>query len=46
MFLSQMLLAQSPVASHLGGIWEFVVLVLLILFLTLVATDGSQGKDQ
>lgn len=46
MILSQMLLAQSAAPSNMGGVWEFVVLVLLILFLTLVATDGSKDKDQ
>ncbi|MGA2245166.1 MAG: hypothetical protein ABSH48_09220 [Verrucomicrobiota bacterium] len=33
-------------ASLPGGPWGFVVLVLLILFVTLVATEGSKRKDK
>jgi hypothetical protein len=43
----QMILAHAGLPSfHIGGIWGFVGLVLLILFVTLVVTDGSKGKDK
>jgi hypothetical protein len=41
-----MMLAQSPPASRWGGPWTFVVLVLLILFVTLVVAEGSKHKDK
>ena len=43
---SQIILAQGGLFFHSGGIWSFVALVLLILFVTLVATDGSKDKDK
>jgi hypothetical protein len=41
----QLMFAQSSLPQA-SGLWGFVVLVLLILFVTLVATDGSKDKDQ
>ncbi|HUC84780.1 MAG TPA: hypothetical protein VL970_06285 [Candidatus Acidoferrales bacterium] len=41
-----MIFAQGPPVAQLGGPWTFAVLVLLILFVTLVVTEGSKNKDQ
>jgi len=40
------ILAHSAWFPQVNGRWGFVALVLLILFVTLVATDGSKGKDR
>jgi len=40
-----MLMVEGAVAAFPGGPWSFVILVLLILFVTLVATDGPKNKD-
>ena len=46
MMKSQIILAHSGLLPHVGGIWGFIALVLLILFVTLVVTDGSKDKDK
>jgi len=38
--------AHLALPAHAGMIWGFVGLVLLIAFVTLVATDGSKDKDK
>lgn len=35
-----------PTHAHAGGLWWFVTLVLLVLFLTLVVAEGSKHKDK
>jgi hypothetical protein len=42
---SQIFLAQGNAAASVGGIWEFIVLVILVVFLILVATEGSKGGN-
>lgn len=41
-----MILAHGGWLVHLGGVWGFVALVLLILFVTLIVTEGSRNKDK
>ena len=43
---SLMMLAQSVATFQGGGMWTFGMLVLLIVFVTLVAGEGSKPKDQ
>jgi len=43
---SQLFLAHFGLPVHTGGVWGFVVLVLLILFLTLVVADGPKDKEK
>ena len=35
-----------PAHVHGGGLWGFIALVLLILFVTLVVTEGPKHKDK
>jgi len=41
-----MLLAHPALPAHDEAIWWFIGLVLLIVFVTLVATDGSKDKEE
>jgi hypothetical protein len=42
----QILLAHIGIPPHIGGLWWFLALVLLILFVTLIVADGSRNKDK
>ena len=42
----QLVLAQGELPLHLSGRWGFVALVLLILFVTLVVSEGSKDKEK
>lgn len=46
MMHSILILAQSALSVSNRGLWGFVALVLLILFVTLVVSDGSQHRDK
>jgi hypothetical protein len=39
---SQLFLAHFSLPSNLDGVWGFVAIVLLILFLTLAISEGSK----
>jgi hypothetical protein len=41
-----MSLANIHLPAPVGGMWGFITLVLLILFLTLVVSDGSHDKEK
>jgi len=43
---TQVMLAHPALPAHGGAIWWFLALVLLIVFVTLVATDGSKDKEE
>ena len=43
---TQFMLAHLALPAHAGGIWGFIALVLLILFITLVATGDYQDKEK
>jgi hypothetical protein len=39
---SQVFLAHLSLPAHYNGVWGFVAIVLLILFLTLAVSEGSK----
>lgn len=43
---THIMLAHFAEPAHAGLIWGFIGLVLLIGFVTLVATDGSKDKEK
>jgi len=43
---AQIFLAHAGLFNHVSGVWGFIVLVLLILFVTLVVTDGPKDKGK
>jgi hypothetical protein len=43
---SQLFLAHIGLFSHINGMWGFIALVLLILFVTLVVSDSSNNQDK
>jgi hypothetical protein len=43
---SHVILAHDAFSAGGWAIWEFSALVLLILFITLVVSDGPKNKDQ
>jgi hypothetical protein len=45
--MKSIFLAHIGLPAHVGGMWGFLALVLLILFVTLVVAEGSsKGKDK
>jgi len=45
--MKSIFLAHISLPNHGGGSWGFVVLVLLILFVTLAVAEGSsKGRDK
>jgi hypothetical protein len=45
--MKSIFLAHIGLPVHAGGMWGFVALILLILFVTLVVAEGSsKGKDK
>jgi hypothetical protein len=42
----QTIFAHSAWSPHAAWPWGFLVLVLLIVFITLVVSEGSTGKDK
>jgi len=38
--------AHLALSARAWAVWEFFALVLLILFITLVVSDGPRNKDQ
>jgi len=44
--MMKIFLAQIGLYSHASSAWGFTALILLILFVVLVATEGSKNKDK
>jgi hypothetical protein len=43
---TQIMLAHLALPAHAGAMWGFLGLVLLIVFVTLVVTEGSGDKEK